>query len=158
MISLALLALTLLPAEPGDGPVSTEVVTPVHADSFNKGGGAKHRRQGGNPRFVAGNLVFDGSTDGNRQVDPQIAVGGGFVLHGTNGGIVIYDTKGNYVDGVPQSEFSGGIDPKLFFDVNNRVFGFDMWVYWDKPKVKPVNISISETDDPRGAWNTYPVS
>jgi len=139
-------------------PVRTELVTPIHSATFNKGGTAKNRRQGGNPRTVAGNLVFDGSTDGNRQVDPQIAVGGGFVLHGTNGGIVIYDKKGNYVDGVPQKEFNDGIDPKLFFDVNNRVFGFDMWVYWDKPKVKPVNISISETADPRGAWNTYSVS
>src|SRR5579872_2421574 len=112
MISVALLALTLLPAEPGDGPVSTEVVTPVHADSFNHGGTAKKRRQGGNPRMVRGNLVFDGSQDGNRQVDPQIAVGGGFVLHGTNSGLLIYDKNGNYVDGVPQDEFAGGIDPK----------------------------------------------
>ena len=28
---------------------------------------------------------------------------------------------------------------------------------WDKAKKKPVNISISETSDPTGAWNTYPV-
>ena len=139
-------------------PVRIEIVTPIHQNSFNKEGKAKKRIQGGNPRTVNGLLVFDGSSDGDRQVDPQIAVGGGYVLHGTNGGIVIYDKKGNYIDGVPQSEFNNGIDPKLFFDPYNRVFGFDMWVYWDKPKVKPVNISISETSDPRGAWNTYPVS
>lgn len=51
----------------------------------------------------------------------------GFVLHGTNSGIVIYDKKGNNVDGVPQSEFNDGIDPKMVFDVHNRVFIFDLW-------------------------------
>jgi hypothetical protein len=159
MSSILLLALTLSSQSYQEIlPVRTEVVVPIHQDSFNKGGKAKNRRQGGNPRMVDGNLVFDGSTDGDQQVDPQIAVGGGYILHGTNKGIVIYDKQGNYVDGVPQNEFNNGIDPKLFFDPNNRVFGFDMWVYWDKPKIKPVNISISETSDPRGAWNTYPVS
>jgi len=137
--------------------VRTEVITPIHQDTFNKGGTAKRRVQGGNPRVVHGFLVFDGSSDGDRQVDPQIAVGGGFVLHGTNGGLIIYDKEGHYVDGVPQDEFNGGIDPKLFFDPHNRVFGFDLWKYWDKEKIKPVNISISQTADPRGAWNTYAV-
>src|SRR5690348_5722755 len=92
-------------------PVRTEVVKPIHIDSFKHCGTAKKRKQGGNPRMVRGNLVFDGSQDGNRQVDPQIAVGGGFVLHGTNSGLLIYDKNGNYVDGVPQDEFAGGIDP-----------------------------------------------
>ncbi len=138
-------------------PIRTEVITPIHSASFNKDGKAKVRMQGGNPRMVNGVLVFDGSQDGNRQVDPQIAVGGGYVLHGTNGGPIIYDKRGYYVQGVRQTEFNNGIDPKLFYDIQNHVFGFDMWVYWDKPKVKPVNISISETSDPKGAWNTYPV-
>lgn len=138
-------------------PTRTEVVTPIHTDTFDKGGKAKVRKQGGNPRFVDGVLVFDGSTDGNRQVDPQIAVGGGFVFHGTNSGLVIYDKKGNWQAGVPQSEFNDGIDPKLFFDPNNRVFGFDLWNPWDKAEKKPVNISISETSNPLKAWNTYPV-
>jgi hypothetical protein len=154
MLSLAVLALA---CREDVGPVRTEIVKPIHSASFNKGGSAKKRKQGGNPRMIAGNLVFDGSSDGNRQVDPQIAVGGGFVLHGTNSGLVIYDKNGNYVDGVPQDEFNGGIDPKLFFDPNNRVFGFDLWKYWDKEKLKPVNISVSESADPGGAWNTYAV-
>ena len=159
MLCSIFLALTLSPGQFAPiSPVRTEIVTPIHSASFNKGGKAKNRRQGGNPRMVNGNLVFDGASDGNRQVDPQIAVGGGFVLHGTNSGLVIYDKKGNYVDGVSQDEFNGGIDPKLFFDPNNRVFAFDVWKYWDKPKIKPVNVSVSETSDPRGAWNTYPVS
>ncbi|NRA97440.1 MAG: hypothetical protein HRU14_14665 [Planctomycetes bacterium] len=45
----------------------------------------------------------------------------------------------------------------MFFDPHNRVFGFDLWNPWDRAKKKPVNISISETSDPTGAWNTYPV-
>ncbi|MCC7230995.1 MAG: hypothetical protein IT203_11430 [Fimbriimonadaceae bacterium] len=154
--TLILLALGLPPTQEV-GPVRNEVIAPIHIDSFNKGGKAKNRRQGGNPRTIEGNLVFDGASDGNRQVDPQIAVGGGYVFHGTNLGLVIFDKKGNYVDGVPQSEFNGGIDPKLFFDPHNKVFGFDLWNPWDAAKLKPVNISISESSDPRGAWNTYPV-
>lgn len=138
-------------------PSRTEVITPIHTDLLNKGGKAKPRKQGGNPRTTDGLFLFDGSQDGNRQVDPQIAVGGGFVLHGTNSGILVYDKNGNYVDGVPQSEFNNGIDPKLFFDINNRVFAFDLWDPWDKPKRKPVNISVSETSDPTKAWNTYPI-
>ena len=70
-------------------PARSEVITPLHNPTFNKGGTAKERKQGGNPRTVNGVFVFDGSMDGNRQVDPQIAVGGGFVLHGTNSGLVI---------------------------------------------------------------------
>ncbi len=139
------------------GPSRTETITPIRNETFNKNGTAPERKQGGNPREVDGYLVFDGATDGNRQVDPQIAVGGGYVLHGTNKGLIIYDKKGNFVQGVPQSVFNGGIDPKMFFDPHNRVFGFDLWKYWDEEGQKPVNISVSETSDPTGAWNTYPI-
>ncbi len=155
----ALLALALsLPGFQAVGPVRTEIVSPIRSESFNKGGKAKNRRQGGNPRVVGGNLVFDGASDGNRQVDPQIAVGGGYVFHATNLGLVIFDKQGHYIGGVGPSEFNGGIDPKLFFDVHNRVFAFDIWNPWDAAKLKPVNISVSESSDPSGAWNTYPVS
>lgn len=78
-------------------------------------------------------------------------------MHGTNAGLIIYDKNGNYVRGVPQKEFNDGIDPKMAFDLHNRVFLFDLWWHYDPPKTKPVNISVSETSDPRGAWNTYPV-
>ncbi|MGK0521828.1 MAG: hypothetical protein ACJAUC_004547 [Planctomycetota bacterium] len=138
-------------------PSRTEVIEPIHNKDFDRGGATRERREGGGAREVSGLLVFDGSMDGNRQVDPQIAVGGGFVLHGTNSGIVIYTKAGDYVKGVRQSGFNGGIDPKMFFAPHNRVFGFDLWNPWDKAKLKPVNISVSETDDPTGAWNTYPV-
>ena len=138
-------------------PTRTEIVQPIRKSEF-RNINCKQRKQGGNPREVSGYLAFDGSMDGNRQVDPQIAVGGGYVLHGSNSGIVIYDKKGNYIDGVSQKCFNNGIDPKLFFDPHNKVFGFDLWNPWDKEKKKPVNISISETSNPNGAWNTYPVS
>lgn len=152
---VALLAL----AQPSAGmkPARVETIQPIRNAGFNKGGKAKKRVQGGNPRLVGGHLIFDGAQDGDRQVDPQIAVGGGYVMHGTNSGFTIYKKTGEYVDGVPQQEFNNGIDPKMFFDLHNRVFAFDLWVYWDKEKVKPVNISVSETSDPTGAWNTYPV-
>ena len=138
-------------------PSRSEVISPIHNDTFNQNGKAKERKQGGNPRKVAGFLAFDGSMDGNRQVDPQIAVGGGYVFHGTNNGFIIYDKKGNFVQGVNQSVFNGGIDPKVFFDPHNKVFGFDIWNPWDKAKKKPVNVSVSETSDPTKAWNTYPI-
>ncbi len=140
-----------------DQPVRRESISPIRNGSFTKDGTARVRRQGGNPRRVGGILVFDGSTDGNRQVDPQIAVGGGHVVHATNSGIVIYDKAGRWIAGVPQSEFNNGIDPKLFFTPHQRVFAFDLWNPWDKEEKKPVNVSVSETADPNGAWNTYPV-
>lgn len=138
-------------------PVRSEVIKPIRNESFNKNGKCRERKMGGNPREVSGYLVFDGSTDGNRQVDPQIAVGGDHVMHATNGGLIIYTKDGKFVQGVSQNCFNGGIDPKLFFDRHNRIFGFDLWNPWDKEKQKPVNISISEGADPTGAWNTYPV-
>lgn len=138
-------------------PSRTEVVTPIHKNEFRKAD-YKQRVEGGNPRMVNGFLQFDGAMDGNRQVDPQIAVGGGYVFHGTNRGLTIYDKEGNFIDGVSQKTFANGIDPKIFYDPHNKIFGFDLWVYWDSLKVKPVNIAISETNDPRGAWNIYPVS
>jgi hypothetical protein len=79
------------------------------------------------------------------------------VLHCTNSGIVIYNKKGEFVQGVSQECFNDGIDPKMFYDLHNKVFVFDLWWYYDKEKKKPVNISVSETSDPTGAWNIYPV-
>ena len=137
-------------------PSRTNVVKPFKKETFRESK-CRQRIQGGNPREVNGYFVFDGSQDGNRQVDPQIAVGGGYIFHATNSGLIIYDKKGNYIDGVSQLCFNSGIDPKLLFDVHNRIFVFDMWNPWDKAKIKPVNISVSTTDDPRGAWYVYPV-
>jgi hypothetical protein len=108
--------------------------------------------------MVNGYQVFNGSMDGNRQVDPQIAVGGGYVMEGTNSGLLIFNKKGDFIQGVSQKCFNNGIDPKMFFDVHNKVFVFDLWWYYDKDKKKPVNISVSETSNPTGAWNIYPVS
>lgn len=153
--------LVCFPAPQASGPVikptRTELIAPLRNETFNKNGTCRERRLGGNPRQVSGYLVFDGATDGNRQVDPQIAVGGGYVLHGTNNGLIIYNKKGEFIQGVSQRCFNNGIDPKMFYDAHNGVFGFDLWNPWDDAKQKPVNISVSETSDPTGAWNTYPV-
>ncbi|MCF7734123.1 MAG: hypothetical protein K9N23_20735 [Akkermansiaceae bacterium] len=138
-------------------PVRSETIAPMRNATFNKNGKARERKQGGNPRMVNGIRVFDGSMDGNRQVDPQVVAGGGYLLHGTNNGIIIYDKNGSWIQGVPQSEFNNGIDPKLFFNPHDKTFGFNFWNPWDKEKLKPVNFSISETADPKGAWNTYPI-
>jgi hypothetical protein len=157
--ALLVLTLALWPRDMvrADKPVRAEVITPIRNPTFNKNGTCRERKQGGNPRNRAGCLLFDGASDGNRQVDPQIAVGGGYVLHATNSGLIIYTKQGEFVQGVSQRCFNGGIDPKLFYDAHNRVFGFDLWNPWDKAKQKPVNISVSENGDPTGAWNTYPV-
>jgi hypothetical protein len=155
MITVCLVAV-LQPFTP-IAPVRSEVVAPICSESFTKNGTARERKQGGNPRTLAGNLVFDGATDGDSQVDPQIAVGNGKILHGTNKGMIVYDTAGTYVAGVTPAAFNGGIDPKLFYDRHRRNFAFDLWNPWDKEKKKPVNVSVSATDDPTKAWNTYPV-
>jgi len=156
--ALFALALAFSPAAAAaTKPARSETITPLRNETFNKNGTARERKQGGNPRTINGIFVFDGSLDGNRQVDPQLAVGNGFVLHASNSGLIIYDQEGKFIQGVSQSAFNHGIDPKLFFDVNNRVFAFDLWNPWDKEKQKPVSVSVSETADPKGAWNTYPV-
>lgn len=157
LANIGLLSSGVLTAGEVTKPVRSELVVPIRNATFNKDGKCREKRQGGNPRQVSGHLVFDGATDGNRQVDPQIAVGGGYVVHATNTGLTIYNKKGEFVQGVSQNCFNGGIDPKLFYDAHNEVFGFDLWNPWDKEMQKPVNISVSETNDPTGAWNTYPV-
>lgn len=139
-------------------PSSTEVVQPIRKSSFNNDGACPERKQGGNPRMVNGYQVFSGSMDGNRQVDPQIAVGKNYILEGSNSGLLIFTKDGNFVQGVSQKCFNQGIDPKMFYDIHNQVFVFDLWWYYDPQKLKPVNIAVSETDDPTGAWNIYPVS
>jgi hypothetical protein len=116
------------------------------------------RKQGGNPRKKGKILLFDGSMDGNRQVDPQIAVGGGVVFHATNAGMIIYDKTGKYIDGVRSAAFNKGIDPKVLYSIQNKTFLFDIWQYWDKEKKKPVNLSLSKTQDPTKGWNIYPIS
>ena len=139
-------------------PSSTELVQPIRKASFNNQGECPERRQGGNPRLVNGYQVFSGSMDGNRQVDPQIAVGGNYVMEASNSGLLIFTKDGTFVQGVSQKCFNQGIDPKLFFDLHNRRFVFDLWWYYDAAKRKPVNIAVSESDNPTGAWNIYPVS
>lgn len=138
-------------------PVRTETIKPVRIAALMPEG-TNPWKQGGNPRTESGHLVFEGGLDGDRQVDPQIAVGGGHVVHATNQGLGVYDKTGQWKAGVSHERFGGGIDPKLYFDTVNQVFCYDVWVYWDGPKKKPVQINMSETNNPLGAWNTYSVN
>lgn len=138
-------------------PLRSEWIEPIRKKSFDNFSTCKERIQGGDPIIKDGLLMFNGSMDGNRQVDPQIAVGGGFVLHGTNSGLIVYNKNGNYIKGVSQKCFNDGIDPKMFFDIHNKRFVFDLWWYYDKPKIRPVNIAISATSNPLQEWYIYPV-
>ena len=138
-------------------PTRSQLIQPIRKTSFNNDGDCGEKELGGNPRNVSGRLEFDAADDGGRQVDPQIAVGNDHVLTATNTGLIIYSKLGQYVKGVSQKCFNGGIDPKVMYDLNNQVYVFNLWNPWDSEKQKPVNISISETSDPTGAWNTYPI-
>jgi len=155
---MPLLLAILLTQTQFDKPVRTETITPTRIPELTWDAKVKPLKQGGNPRLVGSTLVFDGCTDGNRQVDPQVAVGGGFVVHGTNSGLFVYDKKGNWKAGVPHHTVGGGIDPKLCYDVNNKVFCYDVWTYWDKEKKKPVNIAMTNSSDPTKGWNNYAIS
>ena len=139
-------------------PSNTEMVNPIHKIDFTNGNSCPVRKQGGEPQMINGYQVFYGSRDGNRQVDPQVAVGGGYVLEASNSGLIIYSKEGEFKTGVSQKCFNNGIDPKLFFDIHNRSFVFDLWWYYDKEKTKPVNIAVSESENPLAGWNIYPVS
>jgi hypothetical protein len=101
---------------------------------------------------------FAGIPDTDGQVDVQVAVGGGYVVHATNSGVSIFDKGGNFVTATRQACFNEGIDPKLFFDVHHKIFAIDYWHYYDTPKKKPLNISVSSSSDPTKSWNTYPIS
>jgi hypothetical protein len=91
--------------------------------------------------------AFDGIPDNDGQADLQVAVGGGYVVHATNSGISVFDKSGQLLTATTQSCLNDGIDPKLFFDVHNQVFAIDYWHYYDQPKLKPLNISVSATSD-----------
>lgn len=136
-------------------PSRTSVIKPTHLSSFTNGGRSAPYRFPSNPRKISGCLTFDGPSDGGRQTDPQIAVGGGFVFVATNNGNVIYDKKGNFIDGVARKDFGAGIDPKIFYSQSNKVFGFGRWEYWNKADKSPVIIGISEGNDPTECWNLY---
>ncbi len=158
LTSISLISPGIIAQKKVQQPSQTEVVNPIHKVDFTNGNSCAERKQGGEVRMINGYQVFYGSRDGNRQVDPQIAVGGGYVMEASNSGLIIYSKEGEFKAGVSQKCFNNGIDPKLFFDIHNRTFVFDLWWYYDKEKTKPVNIAVSETDNPLAGWNIYPVS
>lgn len=155
---MLLLALGAVVYQSGVAPSRVVDVSPVRLASFEASARQKPRVQGWEPRSEGSLLVFEATRDGNRQIDPQIAVGGGYVFHPTNTGSAVFDRGGRFVLGTSNDVFLGGIDPKLVFDPVNRVFCYDIWKYYDNEKLKPVHFAISETDNPLGAWNVYPVS
>lgn len=138
-------------------PVRVETIKPIAIQSFGGNGRARQIKFETNPRTVNEKFVFDGDPRGDRQVDPQIAIGGGYVFHATNSGLFVFDKKGKLLSGVHQNSFNGGIDPKLFYNAHHRVFGFDLWNPWDKEKKKPVNIAVSKSNNPLKGWSIYPV-
>jgi hypothetical protein len=102
--------------------------------------------------------TFEGIPDRDGQADLQVAVGGGYVVHATNSGISVFDKSGKLLAATAQSCLNDGIDPKLFYNVHNKIFAIDYWHYYDEPKKKPLNISVSATTDPTKTWNTYSIS
>ncbi len=111
-----------------------------------------------NPITTANYDYFSGISDTDGQVDVQVAVGGNYVFHATNSGLSVFDKNGTLLKAVKQSCLNDGIDPKLFFDLHNKIFAIDFWHYYDDAKQKPLNLSVSATDNPLGKWNTYPIS
>ncbi len=101
---------------------------------------------------------FNGIPDTDGQVDVQVAVGGNHVFHATNSGLSVFDKNGTLLKAVKQSCLNEGIDPKLFFDLHNKVFAINFWHYYDDAKQKPLNLSVSATQNPLGKWHIYPIS
>ena len=59
---LAILAPGFSPL-PAQAPSRVETVTPIRNVTLDRNGKTKQRKQGGNPRKVAGYLAFDGAMD-----------------------------------------------------------------------------------------------
>ncbi len=106
-------------------------------------------------------LIFDGATkDEAGQVDPQVAVGGNCVLALTNTSIAAFDKKGKLLKATNLHCFTNsewGIDPKVFYDISNKYFGFAVHDYPSKKEKKPMRFLLSKTDNPLGGWLKYSV-
>jgi hypothetical protein len=104
-------------------------------------------------------LCFDGTenkTEG--QVDPQIAVGGNYVVHASNVGVSIYDKKGNLKKAMTLNCFTKSkdcFDPKIFYDSKNKYFGLGVWDGYNINEKKPMRLLFSQTDNPLLGWNRY---
>jgi hypothetical protein len=166
--SLVLITLTILfgsackskknnttPLENQEYASRIETIKPIFIDDFSNCESFNFQTK---VSSTAEYISFDGIPDVDGQVDVQVAVGGNHVVHATNSGVSIFDKEGNFLMATRQSCFNEGIDPKLFFDAHNQVFALDYWHYYDQPKKKPLNISVSSTANPTKSWNIYPIS
>jgi hypothetical protein len=106
-------------------------------------------------------LSFNGTEFPSQgQIDPQIAVGGNYVLHASNAGVSIYDKQGNLKQASGLNCFTkstDAFDPKLFFDYTNKFFGFGVWDGYNDAQKKPMRLMFSQTDNPTQAWNIYSI-
>ena len=107
-------------------------------------------------------LSFDASPkdDNSGQMDPQVAVGVNHVLALTNTSIAAFDKKGKLLKATNLHCFTGsvwGIDPKIFYDRDNKYFGFAVHDYESKKEKKPMRFLLSKTDNPLDGWNKYSV-
>lgn len=137
-------------------PVSEGQIKPVSRDTFQGDCNmAKPGSDAPNPRMVSGDLLFN-SAMGDRQSDPQLAVGLGHVFVATNSGNYIYDKAGTFLAGAGISCFSGStfpIDPKTFFDPVAKRYGMGRMEIQDKPWT--ARLAISKTGDPTQGWWQY---
>jgi hypothetical protein len=106
-------------------------------------------------------LSFDGPSDAwSAQMDPQIAVGGNHVLQLNNGAAVVFNKQGELMQAVHLDCFTDskfGIDPKVFYDIHNKYFGFSVYDYESKKDKKPIRFLLSKTNNPLGDWYRYNV-
>ncbi|HWO25218.1 MAG TPA: hypothetical protein VNO30_41045 [Kofleriaceae bacterium] len=135
-------------------PNSTSSFTPADIPGFASGCPAKNIVP--NPRESDGNLLFNSVSDGDGQLDPQIAVGGGFVMTASNTQLVVHQKTGAVVRAVDFSCFAkaqqGTIDPKLVYSREQQRFvlaGFqDPWTEANRR----IKLSFSKTSDPTAGW------
>ena len=107
-------------------------------------------------------LSFSGTEfDNSGQIDPQIAVGGNYVLHLSNSGAIVYDKKGNIKKSINLDCFTKSFysfDPKIFFDRTNKFFGFGVWDGYNDAEKKPMRLMFSQSDNPLLRWSIYSIA
>ncbi|WP_145199694.1 hypothetical protein [Planctomycetes bacterium Poly30] len=145
-------------------PARSEMVTPVpvelrdHKDAAASRSAAPRWKERVLVRDIDGLSAFEIATRRKGDADRQVAVGGGYVLALTRSGLLVYDKSGENVGGVRGRALKYGVDPRVCFQRQARAFVMDVWWHWGDSNFKNNNIMVSETDDPRGPWNSYAVS
>ncbi len=107
-------------------------------------------------------LYFEGAPKdkSSGQVDPQVAASVNHVLALTNTSVAVFDKKGKLLKATDINCFTNsvwGIDPKVFYDRDNKYFGFAVHDYESKKEKKPMRFLLSKTDNPLDGWHKYTV-